>query len=450
MKEMKPAEFLASFLKDRFNLDKERSEFEEIINAIKRGIYFRGTNLWVLIFAVIIASIGLNMNSTAVIIGAMLISPLMGPIMGIGLGAGVNDFRLMKTSFTNYLVAIVISLIASLLYFLITPLNEAHSELLARTTPTVFDVFIALFGGLAGIVAVSSKEKGNVIPGVAIATALIPPLCTAGFGLAVGNLYYFIGALYLFFINSVFICLATFLMVRFLRFPLHHYQNPKTEKRVRLWIIAIVTLAFLPSVYIAVIMVQRNIYENNANRFINKEMTFPDNTIIKKNIDATKRLISVFYIGQEVTPQMLVNAKNRLAEYHLGNSEIKIKQGLKENVVADMSTIKSQIVQELYIKNEDLIMEQKNKIADLENELEQYSSPDLSESILKEARAFSPEIIEASVTKSLLISENKNIDTLYLAYLRFKRLPAWSQRHKLENWLKVRLNTNHVKLVIEK
>jgi uncharacterized hydrophobic protein (TIGR00271 family) len=450
MKETKPAEFFVSFLKDRFNLDKERSEFEEIINAIKKGIYFRGTNLWVLIFAVFIASIGLNMNSTAVIIGAMLISPIMGPIMGIGLGAGINDFGLMKTSFINFLVAVIISLIASLFYFLLTPLNDAHSELLARTTPTVFDVFIALFGGLAGIIAVSSKEKGNVIPGVAIATALIPPLCTAGYGLAVGNFYYFFGALYLFFINSVFICVATFLMVRFLRFPLHHYQDTSTEKKVRLWILIIVLLAFLPSVYIAFIMVQRNVYENNANKFINKEMAFPDNTIIKKNIDATKRLISVFYIGKEVTPQMILNAKNKLPDYHLLNSVINVKQGLKDNSTADLTAMKSQIVQELFVKNQELVQQQKITIEELQNEIKIYSSPELSASILKEVRAFSPEIIEASVTKSLLVTEKNKIDTLYLAYLRFKRLPAWSQHHKLEDWLKARLNTNHVKLVIEK
>ena len=450
MKETKTSEFLVSFLKDRFNLDKERSEFEEIINAIKKGIYFRGTNLWVLIFAVFIASIGLNMNSTAVVIGAMLISPLMGPIMGIGLGAGINDFRLMRTSFINFLVAVVISLIASLLYFLLTPLNEAHSELLARTTPTVFDVFIALFGGLAGIIAVSSKEKGNVIPGVAIATALIPPLCTAGYGLAVGNFYYFFGALYLFFINSVFICVATFLMVRFLRFPLHHYQDPATEKKVRLWIIIIVALAFLPSVYIAFIMVQRNIYENNANKFINKEMTFPDNTIIKKNIDAPKRVISIFYIGKEVTPQMIVSAKNKLPEYHLLNSVVIVKQGLKDNSTADLSAMKSQIVQELFLKNEELVAHQKNTIELLQNEIKTYSSPELSESILKEARAFNAEIVEASVTKSLLVTEKNKIDTLYFTYFKVKRLPAWNQRKKLENWLKVRLETDHVKLVIEK
>jgi uncharacterized hydrophobic protein (TIGR00271 family) len=374
----------------------------------------------------------------------------MGPIMGIGLGAGINDFRLMKTSFINFLVAVVISLIASLLYFLLTPLNEAHSELLARTTPTVFDVFIALFGGLAGIIAVSSKEKGNVIPGVAIATALIPPLCTAGYGLAVGNFYYFFGALYLFFINSVFICVATFLMVRFLKFPLHHYQDTATEKKVRLWIITIVMLAFLPSVYIAVIMVQRNIYENNANKFINKEMAFPDNMIIKKNIDATKRLISVFYIGKEVTPQMILSAKNKLPEYHLLNSVVNVKQGLKDNSTADLSTMKSQIVQELFLKNEELVQQQKNTIEGLQNEIKIYSSPELSKAILKEASAFNPEIVEASVTKSLLVTEKNEIDTLYLAYLRFKRLPAWNQRNKLENWLKERLKTKHVKLVIEK
>jgi uncharacterized hydrophobic protein (TIGR00271 family) len=447
---MKPIEIFVSFLKDRFNLEKERSEFEEIINSIKKGIYFRGTNLWVLIFAVFIASLGLNMNSTAVIIGAMLISPLMGPIMGIGLGAGINDFRLMKISLTNYLVAVFISLIASLLYFLITPLNEAHSELLARTTPTVFDVFIALFGGLAGIIAVSSKEKGNVIPGVAIATALIPPLCTAGYGLAVGNFYFFFGALYLFFINSVFICLATYIMVRFLRFPLHHYQDPSTEKKVRLWIILIVMLAFLPSVYIAFVMVERNIYENNANRFINKEMTYPDNTILKRNVDAANHMISIFYIGEQVTPQMLAIAKTKLTDYHLGNSNIMVKQGLKETALPDMSTLKSQIIQELFIKNEDLVAEQKNKIAELENELQIYSSPQLSTSILKEAQAFNPDITEASVTKSFILRKSNGIDTVFLTYFKFKRLPDWSQRNRLEKWLKVRLNANKIKLFIDK
>jgi uncharacterized hydrophobic protein (TIGR00271 family) len=447
---MSSKEMFVSFLKDRFNLDKDRSDYEEIINTIKGGVYFRGTNLWVLIFAIIIGSIGLNMNSTAVIIGAMLISPLMGPIMGIGLAAGISDFQLIRTSFTNFMVAVIISLIASTMYFFLTPLNEAHSELLARTTPTVFDVFIALFGGLAGIVATSSKTKGTVIPGVAIATALIPPLCTAGYGLAVGNLYYFIGALYLFFINSVFICLATFLMVRFLRFPVHHYPDPATAKKVRIWIIIIVGFTFLPSVYIATIMVQRNIYENNARRFISKEMTFPGNMIIQKNIDPVNHTLSIIYLGPEITPQILSIAKAKLPDYHIANTVIEIKQGVKDNTTPDITSLKSQIIQELFIKNEDLIRTQGNQIEELKNELNVYSSPRLSESIFKEASALNPEVTEASVTKSFLMNKRDSVDTVYLTYFRFKRLPGRIQRLRLENWLKTRLNTGHVKLLIEK
>ena len=195
---------LRRYLYNLFSLDNYKSSEQEVIESITKSVEFKGINVWVLVFAIFIASIGLNVDSAAVIIGAMLISPLMGPIMGIGLGAGIYDFELIKKAGRNLLVMMVISLITSTTYFLISPLREAQSELLARTTPTIWDVLIALFGGLAGIVATSTKEKGNVIPGVAIATALMPPLCTAGFGLATGNMYYFGGALYLFFLNEHF------------------------------------------------------------------------------------------------------------------------------------------------------------------------------------------------------------------------------------------------------
>ncbi len=189
---------IRNFLRDRFNLNEDKADEQLIIESIKRDVNFKGTNLWTLIFAVLIASIGLNVNSTAVIIGAMLISPLMGPIMGIGLGIGIIDFDLMKRGIKNLLIAAVFSIITSSLYFAITPLHEANSELLARTTPSLWDVFIAFFGGLAGIIAGTRKEKSNVLAGMAIATALMPPLCTAGFGLATGNWVYLLGALYLF------------------------------------------------------------------------------------------------------------------------------------------------------------------------------------------------------------------------------------------------------------
>jgi uncharacterized hydrophobic protein (TIGR00271 family) len=207
---------------DKFKLNAEKEELQTVIANIDAGVVFRGTNLWVLIFAIFVASLGLNVNSTAVIIGAMLISPLMGPIMGIGLGIGINDVALLRKAVYNYSIATGVALTTSTIFFLISPLDDAHSEILARTSPNIYDVLIALFGGFAGILATSSKQKGNVIPGVAIATALMPPLCTAGYGLATLQFSYFIGAFYLFIINTVFIALATFIIVRFLHF------NPDT------------------------------------------------------------------------------------------------------------------------------------------------------------------------------------------------------------------------------
>ena len=195
------SEALRSFLRSRFDLSADKASEEEVVDNIRKGVEFKGTNLWVLIFATFVASLGLNVNSTAVIIGAMLISPLMGPIMGMGLSVGINDFELLKRSLRNFGFMVLASIFTSTLYFFISPLSGAQSELLARTTPTTYDVLIAFFGGLAGIVAQSRKDRtSTVIPGVAIATALMPPLCTAGFGLATLQFKYFIGAFYLFFI----------------------------------------------------------------------------------------------------------------------------------------------------------------------------------------------------------------------------------------------------------
>lgn len=224
---------LLLFFKERFDLHEGKEDELETIDYIRKNVEFKGANLWILIFAIFVASVGLNVNSTAVIIGAMLISPLMGPIMGIGLAAGINDFELLKKSMKNLGIAVVISILTSTIYFSFTPLNDAQSELLARTEPTIWDVLIALFGGLAGIVAGSRKEKSNAIPGVAIATALMPPLCTAGYGLATANLYYFFGAFYLFFINSVFISLSTYVIVRFMKFPKKEFLDRKREKTVK-------------------------------------------------------------------------------------------------------------------------------------------------------------------------------------------------------------------------
>lgn len=209
---MKLLQEVTEWLRGMFSLGEDMAPEKETISAIEDGVEFKGAKLWILVLAIFVASLGLNTNSAAVIIGAMLISPLMGPIIGMGLGIGINDFMLFKRAAKNYLVATLFSVVTAALYFAITPIDEAQSELLARTSPTIYDVGIALSGGLAGIVALSSRSQrmGNVIPGVAIATALMPPLCTVGFGIATTNWLFALGALYLYLINTIFISLATF------------------------------------------------------------------------------------------------------------------------------------------------------------------------------------------------------------------------------------------------
>ena len=247
---------IKTFLKDYLDLRKDKDNELETVDSIRKGVEFKGANLWILIFAIFMASLGLNVNSTAVIIGAMLISPLMGPIMGVGLSVGLNDFELMKRSLKSFLITTLFSVTTATIFFLVSPVAEGQSELLARTSPTIYDVFIALMGGLAGVTALSTKEKGNVIPGVAIATALMPPLCTAGYGLATGNLIYFLGAFYLYFINSVFISLATFLGVRVMHFQRKEFVDKNREKKVRKYIVLIAILTMCPAVYLTVGIVQ--------------------------------------------------------------------------------------------------------------------------------------------------------------------------------------------------
>ena len=242
---------------------------EDAAQRIKSGIWFRGPNVWILAFSIVIASAGLNVNSTAVIIGAMLISPLMGPIIGLGLALGTNDVDLLKLAAKNLLVMVVISLIASTLFFLLSPLELINpTELQARTRPTIYDVLIALFGGLAGILENSRKERGTVIAGVAIATALMPPLCTAGYGLSCFQFKFFFGAMYLFIINTVFITLATYVMVKYLRFKTVSGLDPVVAKRRRNTISALIAIVVIPSIISAIGMIQDNNFERKVEAFV--------------------------------------------------------------------------------------------------------------------------------------------------------------------------------------
>lgn len=429
---------------DKFKLNAEKEELQTVIENIDNGVVFRGTNLWVLIFAIFVASLGLNVNSTAVIIGAMLISPLMGPIMGIGLGIGINDVPLLRKAIYNFLIATGVALTTSTIFFLLSPLNEAHSEILARTSPTIYDVLIALFGGFAGIIATSSKQKGNVIPGVAIATALMPPLCTAGYGLATLQFGFFFGAFYLFIINTVFIALATFIIVRFLHFPYKHMQNKRAEKVAHriVWVVALATL--LPSLYFGYDMVQQNRFIKNANSFIAYEAHFTNDYLLNKKIDAKQRKITLVFGGKEIMPEEIELLKQQLKKYSLENVSLEIKQGfayLSDNNIENEQL--TQLAQALESK------EKQEKFLQLK--LDSINNQKrLSTQIYAELKAQYPSLKNAILQPSYLLSDSAGSKQTFLILLSLSaKLPA-QEKSKIENWLKVRLNQQNINLIFQK
>jgi uncharacterized hydrophobic protein (TIGR00271 family) len=449
---------LRRFVKDRFELHSDKADDLETIEYIRKGVEFKGTNLWILIFAIFIASIGLNVNSTAVIIGAMLISPLMGPIMGIGMGVAIYDLELLKRAFKNLLVAVGISVLASTLYFALSPLSDAQSELLARTTPTIWDVFIALFGGLAGIVVSTRKEKSTVIPGVAIATALMPPLCTAGYGLATLNPYYFFGAFYLFFINSVFISLSTFLIVRFLKYPRVSFVDAAREKKVRTIITVFVLLTIAPSVYLGYNVVMRSIFERNARNFITTELNFENARVIGRNVmfDEKKPRIEVTLFGERVNDDIIEMVTRKLDNYQLKNCELIIFQGYSQDQVQREEfekmnlSLRSGIIEELYRKNEEQLVSKEKQITLLEDELFKLKRQEIPVlDIAAEVKAQYENITEFSLTKTLMTqTDSMKQDTVYLAYAKFKRLPSIAERKRMESWLKARIKNDKVNLIV--
>lgn len=438
------------YLKNRFDLHEGKEDELATIDYIQKNVEFKGANLWILIFAIFVASIGLNVNSTAVIIGAMLISPLMGPIMGIGLSAGINDFELLKRSLRNLGVAIFISILTSTIYFYFTPLDDAQSELLARTEPTIWDVLIALFGGLAGIIAGSRKEKSNAIPGVAIATALMPPLCTAGYGLATMNLYYFFGAFYLFFINSVFISLSTYLIVRFMKFPKKEFLDVKKEKRVQTYITVFTILTIVPSIYLAYGIVFRSIWEEQAKNFVKQEMKFPKTQVLNSNFNYSNdgKTIEVNLIGDLIDNDLIDIIKNKVSVYGLEETEIIINQN--SSGIADMNVLRSDILKDLYERNEQLIQDKDQKIALLEAEVANYGQVRfLGNEIAQEARINHPKLRKFTLNRSLVSDlENESTDTLLIAYAQFATRPSKSETDKLKKWLQVRTKSDTVGLII--
>ena len=425
---------------DRFRLLHEKEDAKIIIENISHGVSFRGTNLWILIFAVFIASLGLNVNSTAVIIGAMLISPLMGPIMGLGLGLGINDLQLLKRSLSNFGYAVLVSFAASTTYFVITPLYEAHSEILSRTSPTIYDVLIAIFGGLAGIVATSSKLKGNVIPGVAIATALMPPLCTAGYGIATLQFNYLFGALYLFVINSVFIAAATFATVRLLKIPRRHLSDKRAETRAHRWVIIILIITIAPSIYFGYDIVQQDRFNRRANRFIEMECTLPNDYLLNKKIEPEKSTITLTYGGREILEEEINRLKMKLSNYGLTGATLNILQGFAYLNDQDDNRF-SELTK--------LLQEERIKMIAMQVELDSIEQASkISKQLFNELsinyKGLNSVVISPSASEADTSGASKNI---YLAVIDFKKAIPQKERNKIQDWLRARLNNQNIEVI---
>lgn len=353
-----------------FNLMADKEDERQVIEQVSAGVVFRGTNLWILMFAILIASLGLNVNSTAVIIGAMLISPLMGPIIGMGLSIGIGDYDLLRRALKNYGVAALISVLTATVYFMLSPISEARSELLARTSPTLYDVLIAFCGGAAGVLALTTKSKGQVIPGVAIATALMPPLCTAGYGLATAQWSYFFGAFYLFFINTVFIALSTFFGVKLLRFHSYASLKPELAKRGKRLVWGVVVVTMIPAVFMTVDIVKKDVFERNVQQFVDRELAQSGTQILATH--AVHDTLRVVAVGRTITDAEIDAARGRMADYGLKDFGLAVIQGTDGESVEALSRQINNIISSSDAATRRLT----GQVSDLERQLEAYTQYD--------------------------------------------------------------------------
>jgi uncharacterized hydrophobic protein (TIGR00271 family) len=415
---------IIQFFKKILSLKGQEINYFEVLKEVKEDIVFKGYNVWILIASIIIASIGLNLNSIAVVIGAMLISPLMGPIKGVGVAIGTNDFNLLKKALKSWGITVSVSIITSYLYFLISPLNEITNELFARTEPTFLDVIIAFAGGFAGILAAVRGENDTVIPGVAIATALMPPLCTAGFGLATGEWNFFFGAFYLFLINSILIVFATVLVVRYLHFPKRQYVDPIIEKKAKNYIIIFLVILLTPSVYLFYKIIKENNFENNSASFVHE-------VVEKSNVGKVKYYIGVSpdstyldidIIGGYANQEIINQWNDKKKDYHIENTKLHVFQGpdighletkLKELEEREFSN--QQILQVL-VEQLKLIDKLNQKVESLSQTIEEN---EFIQIFTDSVYINHPSINKLSIQKS--IDYSKQIpDTLFIIKVNFK------------------------------
>ncbi len=432
----------------RFSLLHDKADDDVIDKSIRAGVELSGATPWILIFAILVASIGLNTNSTAVIIGAMLISPLMGPIVGIGYGIGIFDFPLIRRSLLNLGIAAGISLATSTLYFLLTPLQEAQSELLARTTPSLWDVLIALAGGLAGIIGITRREKSNVIPGVAIATALMPPLCTAGYGLANGDWSMFGGAFYLFSINCVFIAASTVIVIEYLRLPHRKFVDPRVERRVKRTLIAVVTLTALPSIYLAIQLVDREVFDSRARQFVRQEFHGAQTHVVDTSLSALDRKIELTLVGARMPAEAIGAIEKKLAGAGLAGTRLVVHQA--EDSRVDVTTLKADILAEIFRDTQNGLRERDAAIAELREQLARRAAWDKTAlDIAAELTAQYPDCTDVLVGNVVVTAaEDGSAQQVPILSARCKRALKPDELERAQAWLKARTKSPGARLML--
>ena len=420
----------------------ELDEFDAIHSSIVKDIAFKGTNLWILMFAIIVASVGLNMNSTAVVIGAMLISPLMGPINGMGYSIATYDIALFKRAVKNFSFAVIASLVASTIYFTLSPISTAHSELLARTSPSIYDVLIALFGGLAGIIAISSKQKGNVIPGVAIATALMPPLCTAGYGLATFQMNFFFGAIYLFTINTVFIALASLFVSQLLKFPIRTLVDERKKRRVNRYISTVIAIVFLPSIYFGYTLVVKEKFTENATKYISNVSLLDDIYLLKSDIDTKNESISLVYGGNSMDDETRQSIIDKAKDFNLDKAQILVRQGFTFDGAEEHNAELYKLRLELSHVDTQLAIKQQ-KIDSIQQQHE------MGKIILKEIRTMYPQIQACTFTQGFSHHINKEKEAQQTQIILFSLegdTISSDNKSTIRNWLKTRLQEEQIRV----
>lgn len=427
-------------------LTHEQEDHAIVHESIEKAVVFRGTNLWILIFAILIASVGLNMNSTAVVIGAMLISPLMGPINGVGYSVATYDFQLFRKSLNNYGFATSAALVSSTLYFTLTPIHTEHSELLARTSPTIYDVLIALFGGLAGVVAISSKNKGNVIPGVAIATALMPPLCTAGYGISIGSWGYFLGALYLYVINSVFIALSSMLVAQVLKYPKKTYLLSSQIKNKNIAIAVVILLTVVPSFYLGYTLVKKERFVSVAEEYVGEVSIWEGNYLLDHAVDGKNKKITLVYAGDELSEEMIDRLKEKADDMGMKGATVDVRQGLKTN---DFNLQKAGIDRTAQLNDE--VSRLKTAMTHQKSMMDSLSNiPKTGGQLLKEIKTIFPEVQVCAYSRSLkYVDSLKEPVSIALIYLESDDTLDLVTRRKIKNWFSQRLNEKEVLIDFE-